>query len=68
MMMGPTMADAPEIDIRVETISVSTCTRKLKARWSVDAQQDIQAYHGLWGGWTVVILEDEDGMAVPTPI
>lgn len=37
-------ADIPEIDIKVESIDISATTRKLKARWSPEVQQDINTY------------------------
>ena len=37
----------PEIDIRVESIAVTAATRKLRARWSPELAQDLNAYHSL---------------------
>jgi len=37
----------PEIDIKIESISVVAQTRKLRARWSPELAQDLNAYHSL---------------------
>ena len=37
----------PEIDIKVDSVSVTAITKKLKARWTPELQQDINAYHNL---------------------
>jgi hypothetical protein len=37
----------PEIDIKIEAISVVAQTRKLRARWSPELAQDLNAYHSL---------------------
>jgi hypothetical protein len=37
----------PEIDIKVESIPVVANTRKLRARWSPELAQDLNAYHSL---------------------
>ena len=37
----------PEIDIKVESIPVVAQTRKLRARWSPELAQDLNAYHSL---------------------
>ena len=37
----------PEIDIKVESIAVVAQTRKLRARWSPELAQDLNAYHSL---------------------
>ena len=37
----------PEIDIKVESIAVVASTRKLRARWSPELAQDLNAYHSL---------------------
>ena len=37
----------PEIDIKIESISVTAVTRKLRARWSPELAQDLNAYHSL---------------------
>lgn len=37
----------PEIDIKIESIAVTTVTRKLRARWSPELAQDLNAYHSL---------------------
>ena len=35
----------PEIDIKIESIPVVADTRKLRARWSPELAQDLNAYH-----------------------
>ena len=37
----------PEIDIKVDSISVTAITKKLKAKWTPELQQDINAFHNL---------------------
>ena len=37
----------PEIDIKVDSISVTAMTKKLKAKWSPELGQDLNAYHNL---------------------
>lgn len=37
----------PEIDIKVESIAVTAVTRKLRAKWSPELAQDLNAYHSL---------------------
>jgi len=37
----------PEIDIKVDSISVTAITKKLKAKWSPELGQDLNAYHNL---------------------
>jgi hypothetical protein len=37
----------PEIDIKIESISITATTRKLRARWSPELAQDLNAYHSL---------------------
>jgi hypothetical protein len=36
-----------EIDIKVDAVSVTAVTKKLKAKWTPELQQDINAYHNL---------------------
>jgi len=37
----------PEIDIKIESIAVTAQTRKLRARWSPELAQDLNAYHSM---------------------
>lgn len=37
----------PEIDIKVNSLSITAETKKLKAKWTPELQQDIQAYQNL---------------------
>jgi hypothetical protein len=39
--------EIPEIDIKVQSIAVTAQTRKLRARWSPELAQDLNAYHSL---------------------
>ena len=39
--------DIPEIDIKVDSIAVTAITKKLKAKWSPELGQDLNAYHNL---------------------
>ena len=40
-------ADIPEVDIKVDSIAVTAQTKKLKAHWSPELAQDLNAYHNL---------------------
>lgn len=37
----------PELDISIKAVSVNTETRKLKAKWTPELAQDLNAYHAL---------------------
>ncbi len=37
----------PEIDIKVDSIAVTALTKKLKAKWTPELGQDLNAYHNL---------------------
>jgi hypothetical protein len=37
----------PEIDIKVESVAVTAETRKLKAKWTPELAQDLNAYHNI---------------------
>ena len=39
--------EIPEIDIKVDSIAVTAQTKKLKAKWSPELGQDLNAYHNL---------------------
>lgn len=39
--------EIPELDIKVESVSVTAITKKLKAKWSPELGQDLNAYHNL---------------------
>jgi hypothetical protein len=48
MSLGASQAPViPEIDIKIESISVTAVTRKLRARWTPELAQDLNAYHSL---------------------
>ena len=40
-------AAIPEIDIKIESIAITAESRKLRARWSPELAQDLNAYHSL---------------------
>jgi len=40
-------AEMPEIDIKVDSVAVTAITKKLKAKWSPELGQDLNAYHNL---------------------
>ena len=44
---GDKTADIPEIDIKVDSVSVTAITKKLKAKWTPELGQDLNAYHNL---------------------
>jgi hypothetical protein len=37
----------PEIEIKIESIALTATTRKLRARWSPELAQDLNAYHSM---------------------
>ena len=37
----------PEIDIKVDSVAITAATRKLKAKWTPELGQDLNAYHNL---------------------
>jgi len=39
--------EIPEIDIKIESIAVTAITRKLRAKWTPELAQDLNAYHSL---------------------
>jgi len=39
--------EIPEIDISVDSVAVTAITKKLKAKWSPELGQDLNAYHNL---------------------
>ena len=41
------VANIPEIDIKVDSIAVTAMTKKLKAKWTPELGQDLNAYHNL---------------------
>jgi hypothetical protein len=44
---GTSKNDIAEIDIKVDSIAVTAQTKKLKAKWSPELGQDLNAYHNL---------------------
>jgi len=47
---GSTFSESPtipEIDIKIESLAVTAVSRKLKAKWSPELAQDLNAYHSL---------------------
>ena len=48
MLLGSSQSPViPEIDIKIESIPVTAQTRKLRARWSPELAQDLNAYHSM---------------------
>ena len=39
--------EIPEIDVKVDSVSVTAMTKKLKAKWTPELGQDLNAYHNL---------------------
>jgi len=39
--------EIPEIDIKVDSIAITAMTKKLKAKWTPELGQDLNAYHNL---------------------
>ena len=44
---GDTKQDIPEIDIKVDSVAITAVTKKLKAKWTPELGQDLNAYHNL---------------------
>ena len=40
-------SNIPEIDIKVDSVAVTAVTKKLKAKWTPELGQDLNAYHNL---------------------
>ena len=40
-------AEIPEIDIKVDSIAITAQTKKLKAKWTPELGQDLNAYHNI---------------------
>jgi len=40
-------AGIPEIDVKVDSVAITAVTKKLKAKWSPELGQDLNAYHNL---------------------
>jgi len=40
-------ANIPEIDIKIDSIAITAVTKKLKAKWTPELGQDLNAYHNL---------------------
>jgi len=40
-------SNIPEIDIRIDSISITAVTKKMKAKWTPELGQDLNAYHNL---------------------
>jgi len=41
------LAAIPEIDIKVDSVAITAVTKKLKAKWSPELGQDLNAYHNM---------------------
>jgi len=44
---GEFVDQMPEIDIKVDSIAVTAVTKKLKAKWTPELAQDLNAYHNM---------------------
>ena len=40
-------AQIPEIDIKIDSVAITAVTKKLKAKWTPELGQDLNAYHNL---------------------
>jgi len=45
--MATSKSVIPEIDLKIQSIPIQSQTRKLKARWAPELNQDLHAYHSL---------------------
>ena len=46
-MLLENSSDIPEIDIKVDSVAITAQTKKLKAKWTPELGQDLNAYHNL---------------------
>ena len=46
-VVGANAGVIPEIDIKVDSVSITAITKKLKAKWTPELGQDLNAYHNL---------------------
>jgi len=46
-VFGDDLLAIPEIDIKVDSVAVTAVTKKLRAKWSPELGQDLNAYHNL---------------------
>jgi len=44
---GAKVDNIPEIDIKVDSVAVTAVTKKLKAKWTPELAQDLNAYHNM---------------------
>lgn len=44
---SPASPAIPEVEIKIESIAITAQTRKLRARWSPELAQDLNAYHSM---------------------
>jgi hypothetical protein len=44
---APEATQVPQLSLAIESIDVSAVTKKLSAKWSMESEQDLFAYHGL---------------------
>lgn len=44
---GTDVDQIPEIDIKVDSVSVTAVTKKLKAKWTPELSQDLNAFHNM---------------------
>ena len=59
----------PEIDIKIESIAVTAVTRKLRARWSPELAQDLNAYHSLYAEVELTqILSEQNALEIDREI
>jgi len=45
--LDPTRINTPEIDLMLSSAPITARRQALRARWSLESQQDFQAYHGI---------------------
>jgi len=57
-------ADIPEIDIKVDSIAVTAITKKLKAKWTPELGQDLNAQTLYWSRKPGKFLNRQDGTDV----
>jgi hypothetical protein len=44
---APEATQVPQLSLSIESVDVSAITKKLSAKWSMESEQDLFAYHGL---------------------
>ena len=58
----------PEIDIKVDSLAITAVTKKLKAKWTPELGQDLNAYHNLDAEELTSILSEQIALEIDREI